>query len=237
MAISDGSTQRQLHPGAHHHAPPPASPTTCAHPTPQRPSCDPLTWSATSVCGSARLRPATHADAQAADHHHRAPGLPGHSILSSGPSAPQSRPGRASRCGGAALTAHSTDANSRAQWTSPLYSRGVHQDAGGDKPGASAWTRRRLQRREARARRLQERPPNNYLVIAIGTVAMIIVALALLASLINLWPSVEAAATNAPATTAAAATAATTTHTVRLFFALVTVHATCLLYTSPSPRD
>lgn len=103
----------------------------------------------------------------------------------------------------------------------------MHQDVGGgDKPEASAWAQRRQQRREARARRLHERPPNNYLVIAIGTVVMIIVALALLASLFNLWPSVEGAATNAPATTAAAATAATTTHTVQLFFALVTVHAT-----------
>jgi len=62
-------------------------------------------------------------------------------------------------------------------------------------------------------------------VIGIGTVAMITVALALLASLINLWPNVEAATTT-PAATAATTPAVAATHTVRLFFALVTVHVT-----------
>jgi hypothetical protein len=86
------------------------------------------------------------------------------------------------------------------------------------------------QQREARAGRRQGRPPNNYWVISIGTVAMIAVALALLASLVNLWPSVEVTATTASTTTAtttaAANSAAHTTHTVRLFFALLTVHVT-----------
>ena len=99
----------------------------------------------------------------------------------------------------------------------------MHQDAGnGGKQGTGAWAQWR-RRREAHSRRLEERPPNNYWVIGIGTVTMIAVALALLASLINLWPDVETAtSTSATAGTSGAAV----THTVRLFFALVTVHVT-----------
>jgi hypothetical protein len=107
------------------------------------------------------------------------------------------------------------------------YSSVVHQNAGGEEERtAGAWAQRRQERRKARAARLQERPPNNYWVIGIGTVAMISVALALLGSLINLWPNVEATATTSGTTTAAATAAASATHTVRLFFGLMTVHVT-----------
>ncbi len=83
VSVNSGHSRASSHAQAHHLAQPSASLRTCAHPTPPRLPCDPLTWSATSVCGSARLCPATHADARAADHLHRAPGLPGGSILSS----------------------------------------------------------------------------------------------------------------------------------------------------------
>lgn len=54
----------------------------------------------------------------------------------------------------------------------------------------------------------------------IGTVMIIAVALALLASLINLWPSVEAGTTT---TAAGSAASGETLRTVRLFFAIVSV--------------
>jgi IPT/TIG domain len=67
-----------------------------------------------------------------------------------------------------------------------------------------------------------ERPPNNELVVAVGTVVLIVIGLALLASLINLWPTIDAG------TTATAATAARSgpEPTVRLLFATVSVKVT-----------
>ncbi|MGO8905515.1 MAG: hypothetical protein ACLQMH_07830 [Solirubrobacteraceae bacterium] len=59
-------------------------------------------------------------------------------------------------------------------------------------------------------------------MIVLGTALMIAVALGLLASLINLWPSVEASTT----TTTGNAASSATTHTVRLFFAAVSVTVT-----------
>lgn len=91
----------------------------------------------------------------------------------------------------------------------------------GEQQRTGAREEERQQQRGVRARPSQERAPNNYWVITIGTVALIAVALALIASLINLWPSVEAATT-----TPAASSVAHTTRTARLLFTLVTVHAT-----------
>jgi hypothetical protein len=62
------------------------------------------------------------------------------------------------------------------------------------------------------------RRPNNPLVVVFGTIVLIAVGLAFLASLINIWPIVDAAATSG--------TQATARHTVRLLFALVTVKVT-----------
>jgi hypothetical protein len=62
------------------------------------------------------------------------------------------------------------------------------------------------------------RPANNPIVIVFGTIVLIVVGLAFLASLINLWPIVDAAATSG--------TQATARHTVRLLFALVTLKVT-----------
>jgi hypothetical protein len=64
------------------------------------------------------------------------------------------------------------------------------------------------------------RPPNNELVIATGTVVLIAVGLALLASLINLWPTIDTS------TTAGAATRSAPEPTVRLLFATVSVKVT-----------
>lgn len=81
----------------------------------------------------------------------------------------------------------------------------------------SAFRAWRQARREARG----PRPPNNPFVITVGPMVLIFVAVALLASVINLWPSVEAT------TTSSASVASTpSTHTVRLFFALTTVDVT-----------
>ena len=62
------------------------------------------------------------------------------------------------------------------------------------------------------------RRANNPLVVVFGTIVLIVVGLAFLASLVNIWPIVDAGATSgAPATAR---------HTVRLLFALVTVKVT-----------
>jgi hypothetical protein len=66
----------------------------------------------------------------------------------------------------------------------------------------------------------EERKPNNLLIVWLGTIVLIVFGLALIASLVNLWPSIERLTSN---------TGASATHsmsTVRLFFATVTVKAT-----------
>ena len=65
------------------------------------------------------------------------------------------------------------------------------------------------------------RPPNNPWVITIGTLILIAIGLALVASLINLWPAVTSATT----TTASGATSEAT-QSVRLLFATVSVKVT-----------
>jgi hypothetical protein len=65
-----------------------------------------------------------------------------------------------------------------------------------------------------------QRTPNTLWVITIGTVALVVFAVALLASLVNLWPSVEASTSPATAATAGKPAAI---HDVSLFFGLVKV--------------
>jgi hypothetical protein len=60
----------------------------------------------------------------------------------------------------------------------------------------------------------QQRQPNNRLVIAVGTIMMVAVGLALVASLVNLWPAVEAGSGQSKSVT------------VRLLFAAVTLKLT-----------
>ncbi len=67
-----------------------------------------------------------------------------------------------------------------------------------------------------------ERNPNSLFVVVVGTALLIVFGLALIASLVNLWPSIELATT---ATSGTGASANTRT-TVRLLFALVTVKVT-----------
>jgi IPT/TIG domain-containing protein len=62
------------------------------------------------------------------------------------------------------------------------------------------------------------RHANNPFVVVFGTIVLIVVGLAFLASLLNIWPVVDVAATSG--------TQATARHTVRLLFALVTVKVT-----------
>jgi hypothetical protein len=73
----------------------------------------------------------------------------------------------------------------------------------------------------------RSRKANNLLVITTGTIALVIFAVALLASLVNLWPAVEASTsamtTVAAGTTGAAAKPAAAAHNVAMFFGLVTV--------------
>jgi hypothetical protein len=68
--------------------------------------------------------------------------------------------------------------------------------------------------------RLAARRPNNPWVVVIGTVVMIAIGLALMASIINIWPSVEASATTSTAGNTASEHA---TRTVRLLFGTVSV--------------
>lgn len=62
------------------------------------------------------------------------------------------------------------------------------------------------------------RHANNPVVVVLGTIVLIVVGLAFLASLVNLWPIVDVAATSG--------TQAAARHTVRLLFALVTLKVT-----------
>ncbi len=79
----------------------------------------------------------------------------------------------------------------------------------------------RARLRDPRGDDSSARVPNNPYVVVIGTAVMILVGLALVASLINLWPAVSSATT-----TTAAGAAAQAPHTVRLMFGAVTVKAT-----------
>ncbi|MEA2298938.1 MAG: hypothetical protein QOF77_1874 [Solirubrobacteraceae bacterium] len=70
----------------------------------------------------------------------------------------------------------------------------------------------------------EDRRPNNMLLVVGGTTAMIVVGLALVASLVNLWPVVDrGTVTSAQGTQMVAVTARATVH---LFFGLVAVKVT-----------
>src|SRR4029077_7052677 len=81
----EGVSVSQGDPGGAPPPRPPNAPTICAHPTPPQPSCDPPPWSATSVCGSAGIKPQQPTQMRRpptilTEH----PDQPGRSILSSG---------------------------------------------------------------------------------------------------------------------------------------------------------
>ena len=63
-----GAAKSSLCATPHHYAELPSAPTTYARPTRPSRSCDPPTWLVTSVCGSAGLHPATHAESQVTGH-------------------------------------------------------------------------------------------------------------------------------------------------------------------------
>jgi hypothetical protein len=94
---------------------------------------------------------------------------------------------------------------------------------GEEHASAVALSAAQTQRRTKKPARESHRPINDPWVIAVGTLIMLGLTAVLLASLVNLWPAIEAATTTGSSTAASSSTAS---HPVRIFFGAVTLTLT-----------